>query len=128
MKKTILVVDDSVHIRMLLEAMLQHKYKVYTAEDGLSALMWLAAGNTPDIIITDIQMPRLDGWELISNLNSNLLFNDIPVMVLTGISLHDVNFVHPNVVHVINKPFDPRDLIEKIGFQLNRELPMAANG
>ncbi|WP_423735364.1 response regulator [Chitinophaga caseinilytica] len=128
MKKTILVVDDSVHIRMLLEAMLQHKYKVYTAEDGLSALMWLAAGNTPDIIITDIQMPRLDGWELISNLNSNLLFNDIPVMVLTGISLHDVNFVHPNVVHVINKPFDPRDLIEKIGLQLNRQLPMAANG
>lgn len=128
MKKTILVVDDSVHIRMLLEAMLQHKYKVYTAEDGLSALMWLAAGNTPDIIITDIQMPRLDGWELISNLNSNLLFNDIPVMVLTGISLHDVNFVHPNVVHVINKPFDPRDLIEKIGHQLNRQLPMAANG
>lgn len=128
MKKSVLIVDDSVHIRMLLEAMLQHKYKVYTAEDGLSALMWLAAGNTPDIIITDIQMPHLDGWELISSLNSNLLYNDIPVMVLTGVNLHDVNFVHPNVVHVINKPFDPRDLIEKIGLQLSVSQPVAANG
>ncbi|WP_341836308.1 response regulator [Chitinophaga pollutisoli] len=128
MKKTILIVDDSVHIRMLLEAMLQHKYKVYTAEDGLSAMMWLAAGNVPDIIVTDIQMPHLDGWELISNLHNNLLYNDIPVVVLTGVSLHNVNFVHPNVVHVINKPFDPRDLLEKIGQQFSNPQPVSVTG
>lgn len=120
MKKTVLVVDDSAQLRMLLEAMLQKKYKVYTAADGLSALMWLSNGNIPDIIITDIQMPNIDGKELTRILHNNVLHSDIPVIVLTGTRIDDDPLVTPNVVNVVRKPFDPKKLLDMIAQQLEK--------
>lgn len=121
MKKTVLVVDDSAQLRMLLEAMLQKKYKVYTAADGLSALMWLSNGNIPDIIITDIQMPNIDGRELTRIIYNNVLYNDIPVIVLTGTKIGDDFLVTPNVVNVVNKPFDPKNLLDMVAQQLEKQ-------
>jgi two-component system chemotaxis response regulator CheY len=102
MKKSILIVDDSAPLRMLLEAMLQKKYKVYTANDGLSALMWLTNGNIPDLIITDMQMPNINGTEFINILNSNILYSDIPVLILTGNKIQDEILVGQNVVSVLD--------------------------
>lgn len=110
-KKTILVVDDSAPMRILLEAMLGHKYKVFAATDGLVATMWLSNGNMPDMIITDIQMPNIDGWQLAKNLSGNALYSDIPIIVLTGMDLNNTP-IYPNVARVMNKPFDPVRLIE----------------
>ena len=75
MKKKILIVDDSAPMRFLLEAMLGNKYKVYAATDGLTATMWLSGGNIPDLIITDVQMPNIDGWQLAKNLAGNALYH-----------------------------------------------------
>lgn len=118
MKKTILVVDDSAPIRYLLEAMLGQRYKVYTATDGLTACMWLSAGNVPDVIVTDIQMPNMDGLELARNLSSNLLYSDIPVVLLTGMQIGENIDLYPNVVQVMSKPFDPPRLMDVIEKQL----------
>lgn len=120
MKKTVLVVDDSAQLRMLLEAMLQKTYKVYAAADGLSALMWLSNGNIPDIIITDIQMPNIDGKELIRILHNNVLHNDIPVIVLTGTKIDEDPLVTPNVMNVVTKPFDPKKLMDMVAQQLEK--------
>jgi two-component system, chemotaxis family, chemotaxis protein CheY len=119
MKKTILVVDDSAPMRFLLEAMLGHRYKVYAATDGLVATMWLNNGNVPDLIITDVQMPNIDGWQLARNLSGNSLYSDIPVIVLTGMDIRDNVPHYPNVTRVLNKPFDPIKLLEIVDEHLN---------
>lgn len=117
-KKTILVVDDSAPMRILLEAMLGHKYKVFAATDGLVATMWLSKGNMPDMIITDIQMPNIDGWQLAKNLSGNVLYSEIPIIVLTGMDLNGNVPLYPNVARIMSKPFDPVRLIEIVDHYL----------
>jgi two-component system, chemotaxis family, chemotaxis protein CheY len=127
-KKTILVVDDSAPMRILLEAMLGPKYKVFAATDGLVATMWLSNGNLPDMIITDIQMPNIDGWQLAKNLSGNALYSDIPIIVLTGMDLNNNTPLYPNVAKVMNKPFDPVRLIEIVDQYLNARQPVSIAG
>jgi two-component system chemotaxis response regulator CheY len=127
-KKTILVVDDSAPMRILLEAMLGQKYKVFAATDGLVATMWLSNGNMPDMIITDIQMPNIDGWQLAKNLSGNALYSDIPIIVLTGMDLNNNTPIYPNVARVMNKPFDPVRLIEIVDQYLMARLPVSIAG
>lgn len=128
MKKKILIVDDSAPMRFLLEAMLSSRYKVYAATDGLTATMWLSNGNIPDLIITDVQMPNIDGWQLSKNLAGNALYSDIPVIVLTGMDLKDNPQLYPNVAKVINKPFDPIKLIELVDNQLRTRQSVSIAG
>src|SRR3546814_19365832 len=67
----ILTVDDSPSMRMLLRiALTEHGYDVAEAEDGVAALDWLKV-NTPDMIITDINMPRMDGFGLLDAMRSD---------------------------------------------------------
>ncbi|WP_119080232.1 response regulator [Chitinophaga alhagiae] len=113
MKKTILIIDDSEPIRFLLETFLSRKYKVVSATDGYSAMLWLAKGNKPDMIVTDIQMPNIDGWELIDHLNSNELYNDVPVIVLSGVEAPRESAAY-KIVDFIRKPFDPVNLMSTI--------------
>ena len=79
----ILTVDDSPSMRALLLHALQHEgFAVEQAEDGQEALEWLAA-NEVDVIITDINMPRLDGFGLIEQLRRGSLHADRPILVLS---------------------------------------------
>src|SRR3954469_17029457 len=127
-KKTILVVDDSAPMRILLEAMLGHKYKVFAATDGLVATMWLSNGNMPDMIITDIQMPNIDGWQLAKNLSGNALYSEIPIIVLTGMDLNGNVPLYPNVAKVMSKPFDPVRLIETVDQYLHSRQSVGIPG
>lgn len=125
MKKTILIIDDSLPIRYLLEAILGHQYTVVSAQDGLAAMSWLSKGSTPDLIITDLHMPNIDGWELLAHLSASYLYKDIPAIVITG-ALESVpdDFVgkYNNVHAVIQKPFDPANLLQQVGEIINGEL------
>ncbi|RPD38151.1 response regulator [Chitinophaga barathri] len=110
MKKTVLIIDDSEPIRFLLETFLSKKHKVVSAKDGYSAMLWLAKGNKPDLIITDIHMPNIDGWELIEHLNSNELYSDVPVIVLSGTEAPREGAAY-KIANFIRKPFDPVNLM-----------------
>lgn len=84
MAKTIMMVDDSPSMRMLLRAaLLDLGYDVSVAEDGQAALARFDADETPDLLITDINMPRLDGFGLIAAVRETLALRDLPILVLT---------------------------------------------
>ncbi|MFN3434279.1 MAG: response regulator [Sphingomonas sp.] len=85
---TIMTVDDSPSMRMLLKAALTDLgYKVLEAEDGLQALERLdgaqTSGHGPDLLITDINMPRLDGFGLIERVREQDRHRNLPILVLT---------------------------------------------
>ncbi len=80
---TIMTVDDSPSMRMLLKAALTDLgYKVLEAEDGVQALERLG-GVQPDLLITDINMPRLDGFGLIERVREQDRHRNLPILVLT---------------------------------------------
>lgn len=82
----ILVVDDEAEIRQVLQDALSHAgYEVITAADGRDALP-LALNGSPDLIITDIRMPRLDGLTLCRALRTQKDTKHIPVLILTSVN------------------------------------------
>jgi len=82
--KTILTVDDSAFIRKLLRATLSGQgYTVAEAEDGVAALEWLAANDRPDLMITDINMPRMDGFGLVEAVRAERRNDGMPILVLS---------------------------------------------
>ena len=83
MAKTILTVDDSTTMRaMLMLALSEAGFKVVQAVDGVHGLEVLGA-ETPDVIITDINMPRLDGFGFIEGVRKHERHRAVPVLVLT---------------------------------------------
>jgi len=114
MTHRILVVDDETHILQVLSLKLRNSgFEVSTAVDGEDALRQ-ALDNPPDLIITDIQMPYMNGIELCSALFENKATTHIPVVVITarGHTLAQSDTDIANVRDVISKPFSPRGVAE----------------
>ncbi|MBI9035324.1 MAG: response regulator [Bacteroidales bacterium] len=121
-KKKILVIDDEKTIRMLLENYLQKDYEVITKKDGLEGLNWLQEGDIPDLIVADIQMPNLDGYEFIQNVRSSGYFKDIPMVMLSSLesSNEKVKCLRLGANDYIVKPFNPEELSIRIELLINR--------
>jgi len=82
--KTIFLVDDSQTILMSMEQLLsRHAVKIEKAGDGEEAMRKLSGGLKPDLIITDINMPRKDGMQLIREVKQDSRFRFTPILVLT---------------------------------------------
>jgi len=115
--KTILTVDDSPSIRMLLRYALSGQgYAVAEAEDGVAALEWLAANERPDLMITDINMPRMDGFDLVEAVRAQGPHSDMPILVLsTESSKEKIDRARlAGADGWIVKPFDPAQLVSAI--------------
>ncbi|MCG6186915.1 MULTISPECIES: response regulator transcription factor [Maribellus] len=117
--KKILIVDDKPSISRLIVQFLSKTFEVTTKEDGLQALSWLQEGNIPDLIITDLQMPNLDGFELISRVKESGFFRDIPIVVLSSkdSSTDRIKCLKMGAEDYLVKPFNPEELqirIERI--------------
>jgi len=123
MKKKILVIDDEKTIRVLLQNYLQNDYDVITKSDGEEGLNWLQEGNFPDLIVSDIQMPNLDGYEFIKNIRASGYFKDIPMIMLSGIesSAEKVKTLKMGANDYIVKPFNPEELAVRIELHLARK-------
>lgn len=122
MKKRILVIDDEQSIRMLLENFLKKEYEVTAKSDGLEALKWMEQGNIPDLVVADIQMPNLDGYDFIKNVRASGFYKDIPLIMLSGIesSAEKVKCLKLGANDYIVKPFNPEELLIRIELLLAR--------
>lgn len=81
--KTILIVEDAELNRELLVQLLEDDYRLVLAEDGQAALE-KAAQARPDLILMDLSLPRMDGWEATRHLKADARFSSIPVIVLSA--------------------------------------------
>jgi len=117
MTKRILLCDDEIHILRAAEFKLKKAgYDVQIASDGQEG--WEAIQRQkPDMLITDCQMPRMDGLGLVERVRQNPETADLPIFMLTakGFELSHDNLAHKwNVMAVIAKPFSPRELLQRV--------------
>ncbi len=116
MTKTVLTVDDSRTMRdMLMLALSAAGYRVIQAEDGVHGMEVLQS-TVPDVIITDINMPRMDGFGFIEGVRGDAKHRAIPILVLTteSDSTKKDKARHAGATGWIVKPFDPVKLVEAI--------------
>ena len=115
-RKTALVVDDSPSVRRVLSMVLTNAgWKVVTAKDGLDALEVLQnAGDLPDIVLTDVEMPRMDGYELLATVRSQPTLAHLPVVVITSRSAdkHRKKALGLGASAYVVKPFQDVNLLE----------------
>lgn len=117
MPPRILLCDDEIHILRAAEFKFQRAgFDVATAGDGEAA--WQAIQQCrPDIVVSDYQMPRLDGFGLVRRLRESPATADLPVILLTakGFELsHEELCQRWNVAAVLAKPFSPRELLARV--------------
>lgn len=121
MAKTIMTVDDSPSMRMLLRvALTDLGYSVVEAEDGVHALEKLD-GFHPDLLITDINMPEMDGFELIEAVRALPQFKATPILVLSTefSDAHKARARSAGATGWITKPFEST----KLGAAIRRVCP-----
>ena len=107
-KNKLLIVDDDIPNLMELTHILQSEYKIYTAKDGVSAIE-RARISLPDLILLDIIMPDMNGFEVLEELKKDELTKEIPVIFITGINdkTNESEGLAVGAVDYIRKPFDP---------------------
>ena len=116
MKKSIMVVDDSITVRKITENLLQSiNYSVITATDGVNALE-LLNDNVPDLMLLDIEMPRMDGFELLENMRESEQWRSIPVIMISSRSgaKHRQHAKSLGANGFIGKPWEAKQLGEEI--------------
>ncbi|MDI6786333.1 MAG: response regulator [bacterium] len=116
-KKRLLVVDDEEVIRETLGCVLREKeYEVVTACDGVEALEYIYQEKI-DLIVLDIMMPDMDGYQVCRLLRNDESYKNIPIIMLTAKSEKSQKFwgLKTGADEYITKPFDPEELLNKIG-------------
>ena len=108
-KHTILVVDDTPDNLALMSGLLRDIYKVKVAPSGARALQILAADTKPDLILLDIMMPEMDGYEVLRRLQAHVATRDIPVIFLTAMDAAEDETLglELGAVDYITKPITP---------------------
>lgn len=113
---SVLAVDDSAAIREMVKfCLVQAGYSVVQAEDGVAALA-KAQHDTVDLVLTDINMPNMDGIALIKELRALESYKYVPILVLTTESATDTKMAGKNAGATgwIVKPFDPKALVATV--------------
>lgn len=121
MDKTILIVEDDERMRVLIrDYLVNESFTVLEAENGFKALKKLA-GQKADLIILDIMMPEMDGWDVCKKLREH---SEIPIIMLTAKSAEDdkLQGYKLGVDDYITKPFNPQILVAKTKVLLKRSI------
>lgn len=117
MPKKIVYIDDDIEMTYLIKMILERKgYEIISTNNGLEGFELVEKEN-PDLVLLDLMMPEIDGWEIFQQLRSNSKTENIPVIVISakaqpidkvlGLQVAKVN-------NYVGKPFKPQELIESI--------------
>ncbi|HEX2029409.1 MAG TPA: response regulator [Nitriliruptorales bacterium] len=108
-RRKVLVVDDEADVRLLCRVNLEFEgYEVLEARDGVEAMQVLE-DEPPDVVLLDVMMPRMDGWQVLAAIKRDPATADIPVVMLTA-KVQDHDQIHAwggGVADYITKPFSP---------------------
>jgi chemosensory pili system protein ChpA (sensor histidine kinase/response regulator) len=113
----VLVVDDSLTVRRVTQRLLVREgYRVALAKDGLEALERLGE-EMPQVVLTDIEMPRMDGFDLVRNIRGDTRLKTMPVIMITSriAQKHREYATELGVDHYLGKPYSEEDLLALIG-------------
>ena len=124
----ILVVDDSITVRRVTQRLLLREgYRVAMAADGLQALERLQE-EVPSIVLTDIEMPRMDGFDLSRNIRADARLKDIPIIMITSriAQKHNEHATELGVNHYLGKPYAEDELIRLVQQYCSVEAALAA--
>jgi chemosensory pili system protein ChpA (sensor histidine kinase/response regulator) len=114
---TVMVVDDSLTVRRVTQRFLQRNgFRVIQAKDGLDALEVLQTEH-PHVMLLDIEMPRMDGFDLTRNMRADPLLKQIPIIMITSriADKHKMLALELGVSHYLGKPFNEEELLSLIG-------------
>ena len=112
-----LVVDDSLTVRRVTQRLLVREgYRVALAKDGLEALERVAE-ERPTVVLSDIEMPRMDGFDLVRNLRGDAALASLPVIMITSrIAQKHRDYANElGVDHYLGKPYGEEELLSLIG-------------
>jgi chemosensory pili system protein ChpA (sensor histidine kinase/response regulator) len=123
----VLVVDDSLTVRRVTQRLLVREgYRVVLAKDGMDALERLAE-ERPQVVLSDIEMPRMDGFDLVRNIRADARLRDLPVIMITSriAQKHRDYAAELGVDHYLGKPYSEEDLLALIGRYTSAVEPVA---
>ena len=121
----VLVVDDSLTVRRVTQRLLAREgYRVALAKDGLEALERVAE-ETPDVVLSDIEMPRMDGFDLVRNLRGDARWSGLPVIMITSriAQKHRDHAAELGVDHYLGKPYSEDELLGLIARHVSATAP-----
>jgi two-component system chemotaxis response regulator CheY len=113
--RTVLLVEDHADSRQMYAEFLRLQFTVIEAEDGVNALE-LMQRTRPDIVVTDLALPRMDGFELVERMRTDDRLRDVPVIALSGYSSpeHEARALAAGTDLVLQKPCLPDELARSV--------------
>ena len=124
----ILVVDDSITVRRVTQRLLQREgYRVSMAADGLQALERLQE-ERPAVVLSDIEMPRMDGFDLARNIRADVRLNSLPIIMITSriAEKHREHAKELGVDHYLGKPYSEEELMSLVRHYCAAEIAASA--
>jgi chemosensory pili system protein ChpA (sensor histidine kinase/response regulator) len=110
----VMVVDDSLTVRRVTQRLLDREgYRVLLAKDGMDAMEKLSGDELPAVVLSDIEMPRMDGFDLVRNMRADSRLAELPVIMITSriAQKHRDYALELGVEHYLGKPYDEELLL-----------------
>ena len=123
----VLVVDDSITVRRVTQRRLAREgYRVALAADGIQALAKLAE-ERPAVVLSDIEMPRMDGFDLARNIRADQRWAQLPIVMITSriAEKHREHARELGVNHYLGKPYSEEELLRLVRSYTGVEVPVA---
>jgi len=122
----VMVVDDSITMRKVTSRVLDnHSIEVMTAQDGIDAIEQLHS-RVPDLMLLDIEMPRMDGYELLEHIRADARLRHVPIVMITSRAgqKHRRKARQAGANDYLTKPYQEVELVEKVSEMLDMELTL----